>query len=401
MIYLQNILGILLIWRLTQLQCDEAHPRCGFCEKRNLNCDYTSAKSFSQRTPPESTSPQSENLDQESQKEDYVPFLESSSGEITRLPTPAIQTCTGVLDVSDMRAMHFWSLFTSQAIAPGTYAIDLLQMTVPQIAFEHEYLLDCLLGISSLHLSTLSPNPTASDRQQIDRYRSRAFSKFRAALPTVDVNKPGSWESALLTSILLTMLCARDFPVEEGDLISLHWINLYRGLSAVIGIGKFGSVLARVVAPLFKRSLTDLKISPIVPYALYQMLDNIPSSDPDFSSIAEYRKTLDCLGVLYASLTQDGITAPFQTRVVSWCSLNGAEFARLAREKRPRALILMAHYMVFVKCSKDIWWMVGVPDGDIQRIFKMVPVKFFPLLEIPRRALEIEDPLELRALMLE
>lgn len=296
--------------------------------------------------------------------------------------------------------MHFWSLFTSQSVAPGTYADQILQVTLPQLAFENPYLLDVMLGISSLHLQSLVTS-TSADRQQTALYRANAFSGFREALPMVTTTKPGSWESALLTSIMLTMLCAKDFQLEEGDLHVLHWINLYRGLSSVISLGQFNQVMSSVVAPLFKRSLTDLKIEPVVPYNLYEMLQNISPGDPDFPHLSTYREILDYIGVLYASLIQDGNSPALQTRVVSWCSLIQFEGAMLARERRPRMLILLAHYLVFVKiCSRDVWWMEGTGEGDISRIFRMVPPRYFHLLDLPRACATMENPADVVDLML-
>ena len=371
------------------IQCDEGQPVCAFCAKRGLTCEYVINRKKSTTTPSTESSPFDDR--RSSEGEEMIRDQSSSPEELYQISPPAASSQSGVLSRHDMRAMHFWSLFTSQTVAPGHFANQILAVTLPQLAFENPYLMDVMLGVSSLHLQSLVTS-SPSDRRQTSLYRANAFSGFREALPLVSPKVPGSWESALLTSIMLTMLTAKDFPLEEGDLHCLHWINLYRGLSTVIALGQFEQVMSSVVAPLFKRSLTDLKTEPVVPYSLYEMLQNVSPGDPDFPFLSTYRENLDYIGVLYASLIQDGNSAALQTRVVSWCSLVGTQGALLAKEKRPRMLILLAHYMVFVKiCSRDVWWMEGTAEGDIARIFRMVPPRYFHLLELPRACAGLEN----------
>lgn len=66
----------------------------------------------------------------------------------------------------------------------------------------------------------------------------------------------------------------------------------------------------------------------------------------------------------------------------------GTESTMLAREKRPRMLVLLAHYMMFVRlASRSVWWMEGTSQGDITRIFKMVPPKYYHYLEVPKQTI--------------
>lgn len=278
--------------------------------------------------------------------------------------------------------------------------MNVLQLTVPQLAFENEYLLNVLLGISSLHMQSLLPS-SKEEKQATAVYRTNSFSGFRKALAVMDASKMQTWEAALITSILLTVLCARDYELADGDLIILNWLTLYRGLSSVVSIRGPEDVRISRVSPIFQRSLNNLEVPQMVPYSLHQMLENIPSSDPDFPYLSHYRTTLDILGVLYASLVQDGLSLAFRTRINGWCSLVTKDFVMLAKEKRPRALILLAYYMVFVKAlTGKVWWVDGISNKDIERIFKMVSPKWFPLLEVPRLALEIEDAEGIKDLLL-
>lgn len=240
-----------------------------------------------------------------------------------------------------------------------------------------------------------------AEQQATTVYRTKSFGGFREALAVMDASKIHTWEAALITSILLTVLCAKDYELAEGDLIILNWLTLYRGLSSVVSIRGPDDVRTSRVSAIFQRSINNLEVAQMVPHSLFQMLENIPSSDPDFPYLSHYRTTLDILGVLYASLMQDGLSVALRTRTNAWCSLVTKDFVMLAKEKRPRALILLAHYMVFVKTmTAAVWWVDGIANKDIERIFKMVSPKWFPLLEVPRLALEIDDVEEIRNLLL-
>lgn len=314
-------------------------------------------------------------------------------------PSPALMTAGRTLSKYDMRMLHFWSLFTSQTITPADHCTEVFQLIIPQLAFEQTYLLDAILGITSLHLQNLIPTP-GFERDQTIIYRSNAFAGFREALSKLDPSNSSEWQAALSTSIMLTLLCAKDYEVEEGDLIAYRWATLYRGLSTVIQLGNFQTVMDSRIKPLFVRSFSDLKGDPVVPHYLFEMIEFIDPSDSEFPHVIGLKKILNLLGVLYATLQEEGVSITFGMRTISWPSTFGPEVAESLRFKGPRLTILMAHYMMFVKCLKDVWWADGTADGDIRRVFRMLPPKWFPLLEIPRRALALQTQENLVSLIL-
>jgi hypothetical protein len=99
-------------------------------------------------------------------------------------------------------------------------------MTVPQLAFENDFLLNGILGIASLHMQNILPNPEKA-RQQTDIYRARALSGFRQAVTRLHLNSQ-SYNAALIMSLLLVVLCAKDFTSDVGDLGIIHWLLLLR-----------------------------------------------------------------------------------------------------------------------------------------------------------------------------
>ena len=313
-------------------------------------------------------------------------------------PPPALMTSSGSLSLGDMRLLHHWSTLTAPNLAIGEAANSTLQLVVPQLAFENDFLLNGLLGVASLDLERLNPNSQELEKQTV-LYRGKAVADFRQALTRI---QPGtrSYEAALVMSILLVVLYSPEVPTSEDELIIIKWLIFYRGLRVVINMSSFAKVvLAGSVEPFFRRELTELKIGPVVPKLLVSMLQEVDIMDPDFLVLEHYCKVLDSLGILYASLKQDGLGPALYIRVVSWCSYVDQEFTDCATQRRPRALILMAYYLVFIKMIKGLWWL-DFADRDITRIVKSLGPRWLPYLEVPLQASLMTDKDEIAAMLL-
>jgi hypothetical protein len=387
---------------LQPCQCDEAQPACTFCDKRNLKCVYpTHQERPKLLTPPSSSTSAGLPRDASPFGDDEVAELALTTQCIIPpwTPPPALVTSTGSLSLTDMRLLHHLSTVTCNTVAIGEAANTTLQMVVPQLAFENEFLLNGILGIASLDMERL--NPDSQDMQkQTTLYRGRAVAEFRRALTRIE---PGTrnYEAALLMSVLLIALYSPDPPTDEDELIIIKWLIFYQGLRLFFNMSSSPKVImAGSVAPFFRRELTELKIGPVVPKVLVRMLQVIDIMDPDFLMLEHYCKVLDDLGILYASLKQDGLGPELYIRVISWCSYIDREFANCARERRPRAIIIMAHYLVFVKVVRGLWWLERIPDRDIGNIVKSLGPRWLEYLEVPLRASVTTDKDEIAALLL-
>ncbi len=246
--------------------------------------------------------------------------------------------------MKDLRLVHQWSLFTAGSCAVGNEATDSLKFAVPQLAFENEFLLNAMLGIASLHEERQRSCQVLA-RKQTDLYRFKALSGFRRALAHL---KPQTnlYEAALITSILLVVLDSENHNLEDGELLVVKWLFLYRGLVAIISMASMDHLQTLSTYPIFNRSLSVLTLPPVIPKVLVDMLQEVGPLDPDFAMLESWCKTVDALGLLYASLLQDGLTAPLYVRIISWLSYSDQEFADCAREKRPRVLIILASPIV-------------------------------------------------------
>ncbi|TVY13243.1 Sterol uptake control protein 2 [Lachnellula arida] len=388
-----------------KVKCDEAQPKCSFCEKRDLKCVYiyksaaslsSSASTppfFSENARPASTSPGSgDQADVE---------LVRRSWSMSPAPSVQIMSTAGCMSRNDLRLMHHWSTATWNTINVTDQANGVLLLHAPQLGFGNEFLLNCILGISSFHMEHLIPNFPEINliRQQTSLYRVRALNSFREHLGKLPLSLE-TWEASLLTSILLVVLCSKEYVSTDGDLAVVNWIVLYHGLASVIKMRSYADVQASNVALIFRRELTSLRTAPVVPQNLIDMVEKIKPLDSDFEYLEWYCKAIDVLGILYAGLRQDGLTSALFVRIISWPSFLSEEFGRCAQEKRPRSLIILAHYLVFTKLVNGLWWLDGSSNAQINAITKMIGREWLLYMRLPLEATRLNKPEEIAELLL-
>jgi hypothetical protein len=270
---------------------------------------------------------------------------------------------------------------------------------VPQLAFENDFVLNCILGISSLQLQRQCPGSELA-RRDTDIYRGKALSGFRQALSLM---KPGSslYESALITSILLVVLYSKNDGFEEGELLIVNWLILYRGLSTIISIGEVEEVKSLSIWPIFQRDFTPLQNEPVVPRILVEILEGIHPRDPDFPMLEGWCKVLDTLGLLYGGLQQDGLSPELYIRIVAWPSYTTQDFTTGAQQRRPRVLVILTYYLSFLKLLQGcLWWTDGIADREIQAIAKLLGPAWHPFMEVPLRVVEMTDCEEIAKVLL-
>lgn len=323
---------------------------------------------------------------------------------LTYQPPPDMSAVTlppCAMSKADLRMMYHWSTFTWNSIGVGQPGMEeVLQFTLPVLAFDHEFLMNGLLGIASLHLQKLLPDPTEAKRQT-SMYRAKAFRGFREALTQMNLKEDNqSYEAALLMSLLLVILCSQDHADDEEDLTVVKWLVLYRGLGTIIMLRSYGEVALTKVGPVFGREINPLSITPVIPQILMAMLASFTPDEPDFPFFKQYCTSLDSLAILFASAQQDGLTPSLFTRIASFPSYFKGEFATLALEKYPRAMIILTWYLAFLKLLKGLWWIDGIPDQDIKIISQMLEPRWGPYLEVPLRVMGTESQEEIINLLL-
>lgn len=377
-----------------KVKCDEGRPACRPCTARKETCVYLAVtKRASPTTSTASSSPGKESS----------PALAVASRHTSTVPQQPLFVPSGH-DECDMRLLWFYTAATYASFSSGGLKernVDVvLKVNVVQHAFANPFLMNCILGLSAMHANHLGIHTMGISRSQEMHYRARAFETYRKAVEAAD---PATYPALLATSLLLCGLSTHVFRGDEAKpLAILDWLALWKGIGAIIDVIQLPKMFRSGVATLVFRPSVDLDASArSIPSYLLFMVACIKDGDPDFPLVRKYHKTLQFLGSLYLEL-EKGLSQMLLLRVVTFPTFVPKQFINAAREKRPRALVILAHYLIFMKFQvPTYWWIEGISDYEIPNIYRFVGPEWEHLLRIPMAALPLDDGRDLARLLLD
>ncbi|EGS23916.1 putative transcription factor [Thermochaetoides thermophila DSM 1495] len=417
-----------------KVKCDESRPACRTCVARNEQCVYLPVPPKRTHHTPPSSSPSSTCSTLSLSPQSPIPHTNHPFGyPLYHSPFPLPPS----RDETDMRLLWFYTAHTYTSFSTGRMPnrdVDLvLQISVPQYAFANSFLMDCLLALSAMHIRHLQLTHLAVPPRKELLYRVRAFESYRKA---VQAAEPKTYPALLACSLFLCGLGTHVFrpdiepaPVEGSGpspdpkpLAVLDWMVLWRGINSIIEVTKSPPCrsspspapspqpedlphlegLRALSALVFRPSVNLPASATAIPSHLLVMLTSIPPTDPDHGLIPAYHTTLTYLGSLYLELSSSGFSIMLLLRIVTFFTYLPAEFVHAARQlRRPPALIIIAHYLIFLRLRKRrCWWMEGIAEKEIPAICNLLGQEWQELLKLPKKVLELEDDLEIARLLL-
>jgi hypothetical protein len=298
-------------------------------------------------------------------------------------------------DELDMRLLWFYTTATYASFSTGALKernVDVvLKVNVVQHAFANPFLMNCILGLSAMHINHLGIRTMGISRSHEIHYRARAFETYRKAVEAAD---PATYPALLATSLLLCGLSTHVFRGPDAAPLSiLDWLALWKGIGAIIEAIQLPQVSRSGIAALVFRPSVDLAASARhLPSYLLFMIASTPPDDPDHPLTPTYYTTLQYLGSLYRELARAGHGQMLLLRVATLPTFLPPPFIDAARARRPRALVILAHYLVFLKFrAPACWWMDGISDHEIPHIQRFLGPAWATQLRTPVAALRIDD----------
>ncbi|KAK4455616.1 sterol regulatory element-binding protein ECM22 [Podospora aff. communis PSN243] len=388
-----------------KVKCDEVRPTCRNCTLRKEKCVYIS------KTPPSKVASLAS-------KELIHHTGLAFRGHETPISTPSPGSGSDTSDVNliyepmympagrnitDMRLIWHYTTTTHSSLNSWTGAeprvTNLLRHQLLEHALNTPFLLDGILGLTAMHMNFMGSSDVSPALAAM--YRARAMSGYRAAIEAAD---PSTFPALLVSSIVVCGLSSAEFRGPDAKpLFILDWLTVWRGIGLIIQLTRLRTVAASGLAVLFYRPQIDLDETPThLPSNLLFMISSIRPEDPDYPHQASYYTFLKYLGALYGELATHGLGPLLNLRITTFLSFSTVEFIELARKRRPRAAIIIAHYLVFVKLIKKIWWMSDISDREILNISGLVglgPLSEF--MRVPKAAVGIEDDVQLARILLE
>ena len=310
----------------------------------------------------------------------------------------------GDADVVDMRLLWLYTTTTHLSFSPNSGKMrvidDILKVKIVQYAFQSPFLMDCILGLSALHLQHISDGSSVEvPRAKSLAYRARAFQGYRRA---IEGGRREDFPALLACSLLLCALSSdalRDDSTKPFYIID--WMVVWRGIGLIIEMITPAAMFESGLEPLFFRPRIDLNASALhIPPNLLFMVSSIGEDDPEYQYVEVYYETLKYLGSLYKELVE-GFGPLFDLRVIVWFTFLPKDFVELAKKLRPRALVIIAHYLVFTKVLEHPWWMHGISDRELQNIWRFLGEEWYTVLRAPVGAIGLSDRTALAKLLLD
>lgn len=248
--------------------------------------------------------------------------------------------------------------------------------------------MNTVLSLTSLHLKHVGIDYLNVSPAKALTYRARAFETYRKAIEEAN---PSTFPALVACALFLCGLTSQVFRDEEDykPLYILDWMNVWQGVGLIIQMTSAEMVHNSGLQTIFYRPLIDLNAAAAhIPNSLVFMVASVKEGDPDYRDNPVYYNILRYLGSLYQEL-KNGFSDVLFMRILTFFSYMPKSFILLARKKRPRALVIVAYYLVFAKMV-PVWWFRGV-GRDLPHILELLGPEWDPLLRVPKQAVPIES----------
>ncbi|KAH6656797.1 hypothetical protein BKA67DRAFT_532049 [Truncatella angustata] len=376
-----------------KVKCDEGRPACRACTLRKETCVYPPGS----QTSPSSRSARAGSASSRSPKSSREPSPASPAArnniDVLVVAEP-IFCPVGMSDAVDMEMLWFYTAetYNSFNIEGGrSGAVDsVLRVTIPQLAFQSPFLMQTLMGLSALHYKNLRQELPP---EKAAHYRARAFEGYRSA---IELANPQDYPALLACSLLMCALSSEMFrEADTKRLYIIDWMTVWRGIGLIVEIISPRTIAQSGLAALFYRPPIDLnKSQRWIPNNLLFMVQAIQPDDDDYEHQQTYYEVLRYMGSLYQEL-EAGFSPIMDLRVITFFTFIPKPFIPLAKEYRPRALIILAHYCAFTKQNLGPWWMKDIADRQIQEICEELGDAWDHLLHMPRKVVSLTDRVEI------
>jgi hypothetical protein len=304
----------------------------------------------------------------------------------------------------DLRLMHHYSVFTAQYFARSfpDEVLYGLKVRIPQLALEHDFLMDAVLLVSMIHLGCT--NAIALEKLPVYLYRDQALRTLRRAVADVSTQSSGAVRTASV--LLATISFATDRITKQPGLWIINWLTLVMGQRnfRTLATSQQHSTLStaqdhRQFPSIIYGSFADIPAPGVIPIDIHRILSQ-GDTENDWTPREALHSAAMELGRLIALLEHPCEDIWLETKIKAWAfDIVPFEFFELARQAQPQALVILAYYLTLFKFLPDTWIYQDVAIHDIEHILNTLPLTWEEYISVPKMALQIENRTALAQLL--
>lgn len=347
-------------------QCDETKPACRKCVAGELRCPYLDDTASLRVAGSSSSTPSSSMLTPVSLAQ--TPASSSSLSESTLASYPTLSPnlpSHGVLDMvhlellnhilsdGDMNILYFQS-------SPSESS--LLMKEAMHYAFSNPYLMHELLSLSATHLSIIQPSNSAVWKHQSTTLQTHALSLFNNT--TLQPPTPTSFIPKFLFASILGVHLLHDAisspSSQSGPYLDrfVNFLRLAKGSRMQLTGSSWSSFGETSFHSIFKSSNNIPLASTAHAHQLLPLETRLQSADLSVSSSKIYQDALSRLKSAYQAhneIVDDETRSTAISAIFAWPVLVENEFTDLLEQRRPEALVVLAHFAVLLHWHREIW----------------------------------------------
>ncbi|RAL04448.1 Zn(II)2Cys6 transcription factor domain-containing protein, partial [Aspergillus ibericus CBS 121593] len=299
-----------------RIKCNEARPMCSSCQKKQLNCSFTSHA-----------------------------------------------TLTSRLQLLDLELLNHWHVTTVQTLVHERSTEKVLREFVPQEALSHPFLMHSLLALSALHLSHHGPV------ERRPRYTEAAMTHNNISLslctPLLNNVTPGNCHALFAFACFVAMFSfaahgPKVTPRAHSVSDVLEVFKLVRGVASIVAqarpwikAGGMRDLLQVGRQPRQTSKTTHVGELHARIQKIYDQARSAEADDSTNSVVAIASQKL--LDLLQLSTT---VQNPAST-IMRWPAVVDLKYLDLLLEDNASALVVLAHYGVALDMMMENWWMDG------------------------------------------
>ncbi|KAJ9296120.1 transcriptional regulator family: Fungal Specific TF [Paecilomyces variotii] len=256
-------------------------------------------------------------------------------------------------------------------------------LEVPQMALQHDNLLYAMFSISATHLLRTQPN-NAKLLAARQTYLGLALRKQREAVSQL------SGQNADAVCFASTLILIDAFATLEGRDITpylppMEWLHMGRGAATVFTVAmksgldsEMSKIMSLIDAPPV--SLLDNE-NTMFAEKYWKDFRNLLRDDigggyedlSDMETLQAYQRTLSFIGSVHHAVMDGEPIHPLCRRLMAFSPLIPRKFIDFVEERRPRALVILAHYFALASKVRSAWWMGKTPEREIRAIMMVLP----------------------------
>lgn len=285
--------------------------------------------------------------------------------------------------MQDMELMHHFTLAAPAFLASNEAVAGMWRDAVPKLAFSDEYgcAMHGILAVAALHLAFLEPENRSMRLITATAHYDQAVRTISAMISNICKD---NCETLFISSSLIVVFATAS-PLlpgnsgHENEPWSLpEWIPLIRGVHSIlkqvwdwVETGRLGAMLGfrfydgpDPLPEEMKKILGNL----------YRLCTDTSEPDPEeirdtdisstyFTAIHELQKS-------FSNSVDSG--SSMVSLMFLWPVSLSDKFVTLLKEKRPRALVIFAHYCALLKRIESYWWVDGRAEYELVRIERSI-----------------------------